>query len=82
MVKLAGKLALERRERRWEDNVKINIKKVGWSCVDVVIVTQNSGKWRAVVNTVIKILCSSTCGEFVDQVRNYKILKKNPILWR
>jgi hypothetical protein len=78
--KLAGKGAIERPKRVWEDNIKINIKEIGWDGVDYVAVAQSSGKWRAVVNTVINLVGSSTCGEFVDQVRNCKIPKKNSVL--
>ena len=40
--------------------------------MDCVTVTQSSGKWRAVVKTVVNHLGFSTCGEFIDQVRNYE----------
>jgi hypothetical protein len=78
--KLAGKGAIERPKRIWEDNIKINIKEIGWDGVDCVTVAQNSGKWRAVVNTAINPVGSSACGEFVDLVQNYKIPKKNSVL--
>lgn len=72
--------AVERPKRILEDNIKINIKEIGWDGLDCVTVAQKSSKWRAVVNTVINLVGSSTCGEFFDQVRNYKIPKKNSVL--
>jgi hypothetical protein len=32
--KLAGKGAMERPKRIWENNIKINVKEIGWDGVD------------------------------------------------
>ena len=39
---------------------------MGWDGAGCVTVAQNSGKWRAVVNTVINLVGSSTCGELIN----------------
>jgi hypothetical protein len=51
-----GRRTLERPTRRWEDNIKMNIKEIGWELVDSIRLAQDRDHWRALVNTVMKIL--------------------------
>jgi hypothetical protein len=41
-----GKRLLWRTRRRWEDNIKIDLKEMGWECVDRIYLAQARGKWR------------------------------------
>jgi hypothetical protein len=41
---------------RWEDNIRMDVKKVGWEGVCWVYLDQDSDQWRAFVNTVMNIL--------------------------
>jgi hypothetical protein len=52
-----GKGPLGRRMRRWEDNIRMDLRQVGWKFVDWIFLAQDRDKWRAHVNTV---------GEFLD----------------
>ena len=47
-----GRRPLERLRRRWEDNIKIDLREVGCGGTDWVDLAQDRDKWRAVVNTV------------------------------
>jgi hypothetical protein len=46
---------LERHRRRWEDNIKMDLRKIGWGDMDWIHLDHDSDQWRALVNTVINI---------------------------
>jgi len=41
--------------RRWEDNIRMDIREIGWECVDWIHLDQDRDKWRAFVNTVMNL---------------------------
>jgi hypothetical protein len=41
--------------RRWEDNIKMNLQKVGWEGMDWINLAQNIDRWRAIVNAVMNL---------------------------
>jgi hypothetical protein len=54
---LVGKPEVKRRplgrpKRRWVDNIKIDLRQIGWDGVDWIDMTQDRDHWRALVNTV------------------------------
>jgi hypothetical protein len=53
--KLSGKRQLGRPRRRWDD-IKMNIREIRSESVDVIDLAQNVIRWRAVVDTAMKIL--------------------------
>ena len=56
-----GKRPLGRPRRRWEDNIKMDLQKVGCGCMDWIKLAQDRDRWRALVTAgCIK------CGEFLD----------------
>jgi len=44
------KRPLGRPRRRWEDNIKMDFRKVGCGGMDGIDLGQDRGRWRAVVN--------------------------------
>jgi hypothetical protein len=44
---------LERPRRRWEDNIKMDLREVGWGGMDRINLAQDRDRWRALVNTVM-----------------------------
>ena len=38
---------------RWEDNIKIDLREVGWEGMDWLDVVQDRDNWRVLVNAVI-----------------------------
>jgi len=42
-----------RRSHWWEDNVKIDLREIGWDYVDWIHLTQDGEQWRPFVNTVM-----------------------------
>jgi hypothetical protein len=39
--------------RRWEDNIKMDLREIGWEIVEWIHLAQDRDLWRAVVNTVM-----------------------------
>jgi hypothetical protein len=46
---------LGRPRRRWVDNIKINLREVGWAGMEWIHVAQDRDQWKAFVNTVIDL---------------------------
>ena len=51
-----GKRPLGRPKRRWEDNIKMDIQKVGCEGMDWMKLAQDRDRWRALVNAVMNLL--------------------------
>jgi hypothetical protein len=47
-----GKRSIERRRRRWEDNIEMNFQDTGRG-MDWIDMVQNRDRWRALVNAVM-----------------------------
>jgi hypothetical protein len=50
-----GKIPLGRPRRRWEDNIKMDLREIGWGGMDWIDVAQDRDQWRALVNTVMNL---------------------------
>jgi hypothetical protein len=50
-----GKRPLERPRHRWEDNIKLDPREIGWGGRDWIDVAQDMDQWRALVNTVMNL---------------------------
>jgi hypothetical protein len=50
-----GRRPLGRPRSRWKDNIKINLREVGWGGVDLIDLAQDRDRWRAVVNAVMNL---------------------------
>jgi hypothetical protein len=44
---------LGRPRRRWVDNVKMDLREIGWDGVDCIDLPQNRDQWRVLVNMVM-----------------------------
>jgi hypothetical protein len=51
--KLGGKRPLGR--RRWEDNIKMDLREIGWSGMDWIDLAQDRNQWKVLVNTVMNL---------------------------
>jgi hypothetical protein len=51
--RLEGKRLLERSRRRWEDNIKMRLREIGFGDVDWINLAQDRGRWRVLVNRVV-----------------------------
>jgi hypothetical protein len=48
-----GRRPLRRHRRRWEDNIKMDLREIRFGDVDWIHVAQDRDRWRALVNTVM-----------------------------
>jgi hypothetical protein len=48
-----GKRPLGRPRRRWVDNIKMDLREIGWGGVCFIDMAQEMDQWRALVNTVL-----------------------------
>jgi hypothetical protein len=48
-----GNILLGRPRSRWEDNVNMDLREIGWGVTGGIHLPQDSGQWRALVNTVM-----------------------------
>jgi hypothetical protein len=53
--KSEGKRPLGRPRSRWVDNIKIDLREIGWVGVYWIDLAQDRDQWRALVNTVINL---------------------------
>jgi hypothetical protein len=50
-----GKRPLRRPRRRWVDNIKMDLREIGWDGRNWIDVAQNRDQWRALVNMVMNL---------------------------
>jgi hypothetical protein len=48
-----GRRPLGRPRRRWVDNIKMDLREIGWCGIDWIDLDQEKDHWRAFVNTVM-----------------------------
>jgi hypothetical protein len=51
-----GKRPLGRPRRKWVDNIKMDLRDIGWVSMDWIDLAQDRDQWRARVNTVMNLL--------------------------
>jgi hypothetical protein len=49
----AGKRPLGRPRRRWVNNIKMDLKEIGWNGMDWIDLAQDMKKWRSLVSTIM-----------------------------
>ena len=52
---LVGRRPLGRPRRRWEDNIRMDLREVGCGCVDWMELAQDRDRWRALVSAVMDL---------------------------
>jgi hypothetical protein len=50
-----GRRPLGRPRRRWKDNIKVDLREVGWGGVDWIDLAQDRDKWRTVVKAAMNL---------------------------
>jgi hypothetical protein len=54
-----GKRQLGRPRRRWVNNIKMELREIGWDGVDWIDMAQDGNQWRAPVNILIFMFLES-----------------------
>jgi hypothetical protein len=55
MGKPEGNRPLGRPRRKWVDNIRMDLGEVGWDDVDWIGLAKDRNRWRALVNSVLKL---------------------------
>jgi hypothetical protein len=50
-----GKRPLRSPRRRWVDNIKMDLREIGWHGMDWIALAQDRDQWRVLVNTVLNL---------------------------
>jgi hypothetical protein len=50
-----GKKPIGRQRRRWMDNIKMDLREIGWDGMDWIVLAPDRDQWRALVNTVMNL---------------------------
>jgi len=53
--RLEGKRPLEKPKRRWEDNIKMDLREIGIDGANCIRLAQDRVLWRGFVNTVMNV---------------------------
>jgi hypothetical protein len=64
--KPVGKRPLARPRRRWEDNIKMDLRDIGWSGMDWADLAQDRDQWRTLVNTEMNLWVPFNVGKFLS----------------
>jgi hypothetical protein len=50
-----GKRPLGRPRRRWVENIKMDLREIGWDGIEWIYLAQDRDQWRALVNTIMNL---------------------------
>jgi hypothetical protein len=64
--KAEGKRPMGRPRRRWEDNIKMGLREIGWGGVDWIDLAWVGDQWRDPVNTVRNLRVPYDVGKFLS----------------
>jgi hypothetical protein len=53
--KAEEKRLIGRPRRRWVENIKMDLREIGWSGIDKILLAQDKDQWRAFVKTVMNL---------------------------
>jgi hypothetical protein len=62
------KRPLERRRRRWVDNIRMDLLEIGWGGVDWIGPVQDRDRWRALVNAVMNLRVPLDAGKLSSAI--------------
>jgi hypothetical protein len=66
LLLVEGNRPLGRPGRKWEDNIKIEVRVIGWSGMDWIHLAQDKDQWRALVNMVINLQVPYSVEKFLS----------------
>jgi hypothetical protein len=65
VVKPEGKGPLEEPRHRCENNIKMDLKEIGWEGMDWIHLTQDRDQWWALLNIVLNLCVPEKAGIFL-----------------
>jgi hypothetical protein len=61
-----GRRPLGRPRRRWVDNIKMDLREIGWAGMNWLDLVQDRDQWTALVNTVMNLRVLYNAGKFLS----------------
>jgi hypothetical protein len=58
-----GRRPLARPRRWWVDDIKTDLREIGWGGIDWIHLAEDRNQWRVLVNTVMNLWVSIKCWE-------------------
>jgi hypothetical protein len=55
ILKISSTVQSGRPRHRWDDNIKMDLREVGWEGKDWIELAQDRDRWRALVNVVMNL---------------------------
>jgi hypothetical protein len=65
-----GRRPLRRPRFRWVDNIKMDLREIGWVGMDCIDLAQDRNEWRALVNKKLNLLAAQNVGNLFCSCRN------------
>jgi hypothetical protein len=65
----AYRILVGRPRRRWVDNIKMDLIKIGWDGGAWIDLAQDRDQWRALVNTVMNLRVPQNAGKFLSSCK-------------
>jgi hypothetical protein len=76
VAKAEGKRPLGRPRRRWEDNIKVDLREIGIDWVNWVRQAQDRVQWWAFVNTVMNFRFRKESRLLFDKLSDYQLFEE------
>jgi hypothetical protein len=70
-----GKRPLGRPRRRWEDNIKMDLREIGINGANWSRLAQDRVQWHAFVNTVMNLRVPLRKQDIFDKLSDYQLFK-------
>jgi hypothetical protein len=61
-----GKRPLGRPRRRWVDNIKMDLRGIGWDGMDWIDLAQDKDRWRVLMKAVMNFRVPQNAGRFLS----------------
>jgi hypothetical protein len=71
-----GNKPVGRPRRRWEDNIKMDLREIEWGGMDWIDLSQDRGQWRALVNMVMNLQVLQNVGKFLSSCATDGFLRR------
>jgi hypothetical protein len=77
-----GRRQLGRPRRRWEDNIKMDLREIGIDGANWTLLAHNRFQWRVFVNTVMNLRFHKESWLLFDKLSDNQFFKGYPAPWR
>jgi hypothetical protein len=62
-----GKRRLVTPRHRWQYNIKMDLRKIGWEGMNWIHLTHDKDQWQALINTVMNLWVQQNAGNFLTR---------------